>query len=227
MQEHDLLDEISTHDLVQPLTAIKLQAQLAARRLRDDDAAVADVLSALDAIADRAGALADNLAMQLLAGDHDASSLRVGACDVVAIVRSVVAALDAADSARVLVIAPPSVIGGWDGARLAQVAWNLISNALKYSAPDDTVRVSVEECLAGVRIYVDDDGIGLAPDEIDRVFTRGYRSPRVVSSGIPGVGLGLSGCRAIVEAHGGTIAAESDGEGLGARFTITLPRSLP
>ena len=227
-QAREPLDEISTHDLVQPLTAIKMQAQMAARHLRSDDASVTEAALALDAIAERAGMLAEDVAMQLLAtdGEHGLASLHDAPCDLVALLRAAIRGFEPSERARIIVTAPESLVGRWDGERIIQVARNLVGNALKYSAPDGIIRVSVSVRADAARMDVADDGIGLNADEMAQLFTRRYRSPRVVAGGIGGVGLGLSWCRAIVEAHGGTISPESDGEGRGARFRVTLPLFL-
>ena len=224
----DLLDEISTHDLVQPLTAIKLQAEMLARRLRGGSASDDEVLMTLDAIAERAGTLSDTLAAQLSEtnGELDATLLRRAPCDLVAAVQAGIAGFNDDDRARIALEAPSMIDGLWDAERIAQVARNLVGNALKYSPSSSTVRVTLGTRAAVAMIEIADDGIGLSGDELLELFIRGYRSPRVVANGIGGVGLGLSACRAIVEAHGGSISAESDGEGRGARFRVTLPRSV-
>jgi signal transduction histidine kinase len=221
----DELEEVTTHDLVQPLAAIRLQSDLLAQRLRQHRIARRELLAGLDKISAHAGALADQLAAQLAWGDEDSSTIHRTACDLASIVRSVVGTLDAQSAARVVLAAPGSVPGEWDPERIAQVVRNLIGNALKYSGPDGVIRVAVRRCERSAELDVEDDGIGLDVEELSRLFSRGYRSPRVIASGIDGVGIGLSGCRAITEAHGGTIWAESEGIAAGARFRVRLPLS--
>jgi signal transduction histidine kinase len=82
--------------------------------------------------------------------------------------------------------------------------------------------VRVKEAGEGAVLEVSDTGIGLAPGEADQVFDRFFRSSRVVAQQVPGTGLGLFISRAIVEAHGGTIAVSSR-EGGGTTFHIALP----
>src|SRR5919108_1736253 len=106
----DLFDEISTHDLVQPLTAIRLQAELVARQIETGRASLDDAIAALDAIAERAGALADTLAAQL-SNEVAPSSLRRTHCDLAAIVYTTVAAFDPSGRDRVIVRAYESVEG--------------------------------------------------------------------------------------------------------------------
>ncbi len=107
-------------------------------------------------------------------------------------------------------------------ALLAQVADNLLDNALKYGEPGTPVSVSCRREAGAIALSVEDRGIGLTPDEIASVFEPFYRSPRVRSLGRPGVGLGLSVVRRIVAALGGSIAVEST-PGLGARFVLRFP----
>jgi signal transduction histidine kinase len=116
---------------------------------------------------------------------------------------------------------PLSVQGEFD--KLAQVFVNLMSNALKYSGPADTIQVSA--CRAGRYCYisVSDNGIGIAADDlatIFRPFTRGHTSR---DAKVGGLGLGLSVVREIVASQGGTAEAFSDGPGRGSKFVVRLP----
>ena len=224
MRAHELtpLEEISAHDLVQPLTAIKLEAQMLARRVRGGEVTLADIAAMLDEMAARTGVLAERLAAQLSLTRASAEALWRGQCELMDLVRSVLAAMDCARAERVVVIGPESAAGSWDAERLSQLLRNLLDNALKYSDQSSAVTLRVSDGPDDVMISVQDGGIGLTADELPRVFARGYRSTR--AAGTPGVGFGLAGCRAIAEAHGGRIWAESDGPGKGARFVVTLPR---
>ncbi|HSR81717.1 MAG TPA: hybrid sensor histidine kinase/response regulator, partial [Hyphomicrobiaceae bacterium] len=143
----------------------------------------------------------------------------------------------AAEMARPLILAKgqrltmdlpefPAMVHG-DEARLAQVASNLLNNASAYSPRgarvELLVRVGVGEALLDVR----DMGIGIAPDmlgSIFELFVQGDRSKELAPGGL-GLGLGVS--RALVELHGGSIAAASDGEGLGSTFRVALPLLSP
>src|SRR5262249_56540483 len=107
-----------------------------------------------------------------------------------------------------------------DRTRLEQVAANLIDNAVKYTAPGG--RVDVETRRSGDRalLMVRDTGQGIPPDERPRIFDRLFRGDS--SRTERGLGLGLSLVKAIVEAHGGTVAVDSD-LGRGSTFTVSLP----
>lgn len=109
-----------------------------------------------------------------------------------------------------------------DPDRLAMVADNLVSNAIKYSNAGDRVDVEVHADPDAVRFVVRDTGIGIAPEDREHVFDRFYRAEAAREMGLPGVGLGLATCKEIVEAHGGTIAL-TDRPGPGSEFVVTLP----
>lgn len=105
---------------------------------------------------------------------------------------------------------------------LAQtVLRNLLDNAVKYSAPGKIIRMEAEAIDRSVCIRVRDEGLGIAEEEMSRIFERGYRSPASKDS-VPGAGMGLAIARDIVTAHGGRLWAESV-PGKGSRFSFTLP----
>ena len=110
-----------------------------------------------------------------------------------------------------------------DQGRLQQVLWNLLSNALKFTPPGGRIDagVGVEHGDAVVRIR--DSGEGIAPEFLPHVFDRFRQENASVTRTHSGLGLGLSLVRHLVELHGGTITAESEGKGFGATFTIRLP----
>lgn len=107
-----------------------------------------------------------------------------------------------------------------DAARLEQVLVNLIHNALKFTEPGGHVDLSAALDAPFIRFAVQDSGVGIPQDELERVFERFYKADRARSSG--GTGLGLSITRHIVEAHGGRIWVEST-EGRGSTFYFTIP----
>jgi signal transduction histidine kinase/ActR/RegA family two-component response regulator len=108
-----------------------------------------------------------------------------------------------------------------DPARLQQVAWNLLSNAVKFSPASRRVEVRLERADEGARLVVADEGRGIAPEDLPWVFDRFRQGSRTGFGG--GLGLGLAIVRHLVEAHGGTVRAESEGAGRGATFTVELP----
>ncbi|MDO8732600.1 MAG: HAMP domain-containing sensor histidine kinase [Actinomycetota bacterium] len=112
-----------------------------------------------------------------------------------------------------------------DELRLQQVLANLLENALRHSPAGLEVKVLARLDVADVCVEVIDEGAGIPPAEIGRIFDRFHRvDPARVSTGIGGSGLGLTIARAIVNDHGGSLEASSDGLGQGATFTMSLPK---
>jgi two-component system sensor histidine kinase KdpD len=109
-----------------------------------------------------------------------------------------------------------------DSVLIGQVITNLIDNALKYTPAGTPIEISAATDAEGLRICLADRGPGLGPGEEKRVFEKFYRAR--TEGGPGGVGLGLTICRAVVEAHGGHIWAENRADG-GARFCFVLPQS--
>ncbi len=116
------------------------------------------------------------------------------------------------------------VIG--DADELKAAIWNLIDNAIKYSAGEVKVRVLLEE-VDGERlaIKVSDNGVGISPVELKRIFRRFYRVPASVAIRAKGSGLGLFIVRSVAKKHGGRAFAESQGQGHGSTFTLLLPKA--
>ena len=113
-----------------------------------------------------------------------------------------------------------------DAEELRAAVWNLIDNAVKYSAGDIQIRVALEE-LEGQRlaVRVTDSGVGISPSELKRIFRRFYRIPAGVAMRTKGSGLGLFIVRSVARKHGGRAFAESEGAGRGSTFTLLLPRA--
>jgi PAS domain S-box-containing protein len=112
-----------------------------------------------------------------------------------------------------------------DPDRLRQVVWNLASNAIKFTPEGGHVWVELRRGDAGVQIVVRDTGPGIAPDLLPYVFDRFKQGDSATSRRFGGLGLGLALVKHLVELHGGGVAVESPGEGLGATFTVNLPMS--
>jgi len=110
-----------------------------------------------------------------------------------------------------------------DETRLRQVVWNLLNNALHYTPREGRVTVRSANGASGrLVLEVRDNGEGIPRDVLDRIF-RPFEQYGAAGRASGGLGLGLSICKGIVEGHGGTIAAASDGPGMGASFTVELP----
>lgn len=222
---------ITLHDVRQPMTIIEGSLALATRRLADsptDVKAIEDLLHDAMVASQEMTATLDTLS--------DASRLAMGALELnaePAELRGIVAEglelLDPEARARILIepATLPSAIGEWDTPLLRRVFRNLCSNALKYSAADQQVRVVATVEDDAIHLSVIDEGIGLEPHEVERLFERYSRADGAKDRGIPGAGLGLYASRGIVRAHGGDIWLESDGRDKGTTAHVRLPLARP
>jgi PAS domain S-box-containing protein len=110
-----------------------------------------------------------------------------------------------------------------DPDRLQQVVWNLLSNSIKFTPGGGAVAVRLERTDSQARITIRDTGLGIGPEFLPYVFDR-FRQADASSTKVHGgLGLGLSIVRHLIEMHGGTVAAASEGEGWGSTFTVTIP----
>src|SRR5437763_2866709 len=116
----------------------------------------------------------------------------------------------------------PVVVSG-DRTRLVQVFWNLLNNGVKFSRAGGRVRVRFESADGAARVNVEDEGDGIAPEFLPYVFERFRQADMGTTRQHGGLGIGLALVKSFVEAHGGTVAASSRGEGRGSVFTVTLP----
>lgn len=120
---------------------------------------------------------------------------------------------------------PPSLLLKGDSTALETAVLNLLDNAVKYSTDQVAVRVTLVEELNGfARISVSDRGVGMNRAHLRFIFNRFYRIGSEVRRSSTGTGLGLFIVKSVVKAHGGSVRAESDGEGRGATFVLHLPR---
>ena len=117
------------------------------------------------------------------------------------------------------------VVACFDLDRIQQVVMNLVSNAVKFSPDGGEICVSVRERADRVEISVRDSGLGMAPETVDKLFSKFYRADNGATRRIQGTGLGLALVREIVTAHGGEVRVESE-PGVGSLFIFTLPREV-
>ncbi len=125
---------------------------------------------------------------------------------------------------KVLDLAAGPVAG--DPSRLQQVMVNLLSNAVKFTPEQGCVEVSLQRKAGDAEISVTDSGIGIPPDFLPYVFDRFRQADIPMNRRFGGLGLGLAIVKHLVELHGGSVAAESPGEGHGATFRVRLPIAL-
>ena len=153
--------------------------------------------------------------------------LDVSAVDLVAVIDSALDAVRVAADAKRLQIRrrldrTASVVTG-DATRLHQVVSNLLTNAIKFTPAGGWVEVRLERAGDMARMCVEDCGIGISPEFLPHVFERFRQADPSTTRSHGGLGLGLAIVRHLVDLHGGTIRAESEGEGRGTKFTIEIP----
>lgn len=215
------------HDLRTPLNALKLSAQILLRapeppppdRLRESLVRISAQLDRLDRMV---GDLLEQTRIE--AGNLE---LRLEELDLRGLVADVVELHRPSSEQHLLELTVPDgpVPVRGDPTRLTQVLTNLLSNAIKYSPQGGRVRVLLERTQEEVLLSVSDEGVGIPPEEHERIFEP-FRRSKGSSAEIPGIGLGLSVSRRIVRAHGGNIEVESR-EGAGSTFRVRLPPQRP
>ena len=127
-----------------------------------------------------------------------------------------------------LVIAPiaPTVYVDGDAVRLMQVFANLLNNAAKYTEPGGRIQVDVVRCGESVEVAITDTGRGIPRDMLASIFDMFMQVPGSLDRAPGGLGIGLTLVRTLVELHGGSVRAESDGIGTGSRFVVSLPLAI-
>ncbi|MEZ2389354.1 sensor histidine kinase [bacterium RCC_150] len=216
----DFVSNIS-HEFRTPLTSISGYVDLL---LDEPETLPPDVVHQLDIIQRNAERLL-TLVSDLLAARSGNLVVQPHAVDLSELVRtSLSSAEPKANDAGVRLHAdvPERLEAYVDASRVSQVLDNLVSNAIKYSPDGGDVHVTLSSADDGVVCHVHDTGMGIDPADQPDAFVRYFRAGNVRNSTIPGVGLGLSICKAIVEAHGGSIELHSV-PGKGTRFTFRLP----
>ncbi|AKF03998.1 Chemotaxis protein methyltransferase CheR [Sandaracinus amylolyticus] len=227
---------IVSHELRTPLHAIRGWASLAknggalAKQAVPLDPMVRKALDVIDRNAEAQARIIDDLldASRIIAGKL---ALEVQTIDIATIARDAVeAARPSAVSKGITVMHAISARDACvvaDLGRVRQVMSNLLSNALKFTPRGGRVTIAVQPEADEVRIEIRDTGAGIAAELLPHVFDRFRQGEQATTRRHGGLGLGLSIVRQIVELHGGTVRAESEGSGLGATFTIVLPRRPP
>jgi signal transduction histidine kinase len=215
------LVNIVSHELRTPLASVLGFTALLLKR-EFDPAARRHYLGIVDAQARRLAALLEDF-LDVQRIEHQGLDLVTERIDLAALLDEQ-AQLYGAQSPKhridVDIDERPLLVRG-DPNRLAQVLGNLLSNAIKYSPDGGVVELSAMRHDRGVRLSVADEGLGIAPDQQERIFTKFFRGD-AAATGITGTGLGLAVSREIIEAHGGRIGFESD-PGIGSTFWVELP----
>ncbi len=214
-----------SHELRTPLNAILGWTQLMLQSTADQDV----IARGLDVIS-RNTRVQAQLVSDLLDVSRIASGklhLSMERVDLVSLAQKVIETVQHTGEKKQLTIRqdyPPEAIHvAGDPARLQQIVWNLLWNAIKFTPEGGSVAVQVRPCAEGAQITVADTGAGIKPEVLPRIFERFSQAAPVRGPGISGLGLGLSIVKHLVELHGGRITADSPGEGQGATFTVVLP----
>jgi signal transduction histidine kinase len=217
-----LLSDLA-HEMRTPLATLELYSE----GIRDDVVPREDALATIEAQIRRLQRLAQDLREVSLAEEHalamEFSEVEVGELVATACMAAAPRFAAAGIDLRHEPATGPITITA-DAIRLQQVLGNILDNAARHTPAGGSVAVTVGRASADVVIRISDTGTGIPADELDRIFERFYRvDPSRVSADGGGSGLGLTIARAIVEDHGGTLRALSDGAGAGTTLIVTLP----
>ncbi len=213
---------MASHELRNPLAALKLQTTMLQRQLARQGIQAAPALARIE--------IQTNTLTRLVEELLDVSKIQAGrleylqeTVDLDTLLQEIIETMQHLHpSHRILVrgTAQTSLVGDRD--RLSQVFSNLLSNAIKYSPDAQTVEIDLGTTEETVTIRVHDHGLGIAAEQREKIFERFYRSADAKQRVIPGLGMGLYIVAEIIKGHGGTITVESE-VGKGSTFTVTLP----
>ncbi|MEA5617920.1 chemotaxis protein CheB [Cronbergia sp. UHCC 0137] len=219
---------ILSHELRNPLNALLGWSQL----LRTNQLDPAKTEQALEAIERSAIAQNDLISDLLDISRISLGRLRMDAqtVDLVSIIEAAIAVVQLSAEAKNIQITsrldptPQKIIG--DRSRLQQVFWNILSNAIKFTPSGGRIDVTLSYTNSQARIEIKDTGQGITPEFLPYIFERFRQADGGKGRSNPGLGLGLSIVRHLVELHGGTVEAESPGVGQGSTFTVILPLQI-
>jgi signal transduction histidine kinase len=173
----------------------------------------------------RLTSMVDHLISDAMADAFDIT-IRREPVDIAGLVREVADAnqpLAVNKQQTITVSAPPNFVTMCDADRIREAIDNLVSNAIKYSPIGGKITLLVSHENSNTIIRIMDEGAGLSPEDLGRLFGRFQRLSAKPTAGESSTGLGLSIVKRIIDMHGGDITADSAGPGKGATFTVTLP----
>ncbi|HEX5888829.1 MAG TPA: ATP-binding protein [Pyrinomonadaceae bacterium] len=214
-----------SHELRTPLTSL-LGWSSVLRESRRDEKVLAQGLDAIDRNARVQAQLIDDLldVSRIVSGKLN---LDVRPLDVCSVTRAAISVVQPAADAKGITLdywAQPGLGAiSADSARLQQIIWNLLSNAVKFTPQGGRINVRVQRDGPNIKVTVNDTGQGIDPEFLPRVFDRFRQADSSTTRSFGGLGLGLAIVRHLVELHGGTVSADSDGAGKGATFSASFP----
>jgi signal transduction histidine kinase len=214
-----------SHELRTPLNAISGWAQL----LKMDCGDPQTVSEGIDVI-DRNVRVQTQLIEDLLDMSRIISGkvrLDIRSVDLSEIIDNAIESVKPAANARGVriekIVHPLSELVNGDAGRLQQVIWNLLTNATKFSSDGGTIQVLLERVKSNMEVSVRDEGEGIEPAFLPYLFDRFSQADASTTRNHGGLGLGLSIVKNLIELHGGSVEAYSDGKGTGSKFTIAIP----
>lgn len=217
-----------SHEIRTPLNAIIGWSHLL-RSGSLDEATAARAVETIDRNAKSQAQLIEDIldVSRMITGKLRLNSEPVDIASVInAAIDSVQLAIDSKDLQLEVTLDPSARHTVGDASRLQQVVWNLLANAIKFTPAGGRIEVKVERAGRNLKLQVSDTGQGIGASFLPFIFDRFRQADGTTTRQHGGLGLGLAIVRHLVELHGGTIKADSAGEGKGATFTIKLPLAL-
>jgi signal transduction histidine kinase/CheY-like chemotaxis protein len=214
-----------SHELRTPLNAIIGWSHLL-RGGSLDEATISRALETIDRNAKAQAQLIEDIldVSRMISGKLRLNSEPVDIASVInAAIDSVQLAVDSKNLELEVTLDPSARHTLGDSSRLQQVVWNLLANAIKFTPSGGRIEVKVERAGRNLKLRVSDNGQGINPEFLPFIFERFRQADGTTTRQHGGLGLGLAIARHLVELHGGTIRAESAGEGQGSSFIIKLP----
>ena len=212
----------SSHELRRPLTVLRMNIDI----LNDPALPPEEREACLREVRREAETMSHLLSDLLLLSREGAQAFDRTLVDYASLCKEAMARLRTQDSRHELrsnVAEGVGVMG--DKERLAQMLWNLLDNAARYTPDGGRIELRLLRLDSLARLEVEDTGIGISEDELPSIFDRFYRSQRARETGADGVGLGLSIVKHVAEAHGGGVRVDSQ-PGRGTTFTVDLPAAV-
>lgn len=212
-----------SHQLKTPMTSLSMSVNLMREKIRDAAPAQAELLSIATEDCNNLAALISDL-IDAAKDVTPELTLKTRRIDIVRLLRSslrpLVPQADEKGLDLILPAAGEEILAEVDPVKFPWVVTNIVGNALRYTEPDGRVTVAVAQDLEGIRVSISDTGAGIPPEYLDKIFQPYWSLDEEPRPGTHGLGLAIA--KEVMEAHGGSIAAESD-PGAGTSFHLHLP----